>query len=141
MNKRQLLNITENVVKRLIKEGLLLDEEGEVDGFEDYENGYPNSNFNPSIDRQELLDFCRNSGDFLFIASFFGRTRINAANSSEIIDEICNDIQNTDILEPTHKYDYLLEKYRNEFEDYYVSVMMINDVDGNKYAIVYMQQK
>ena len=133
--------ITYNTLNRLINEGLIYENIFENNDFEEYKNDYVDTNFNPSnIDKQDLINFCQNYGDFLYIYNGIRGWRISGANSNEIISEIINDIYNCAYIEPTHKFDYLLINRNDLFTDDYVSVLMLKGIE-EEYAIIYMQEK
>ena len=96
LNENDYKNIIENCVRRLITEGMYDDDE-EMTPFEKYAQDYPDENFNvENMDRDELAEWCLNN-DFLYIFNLFGRWRISGANSSEIQEDIANDIKNCEI--------------------------------------------
>lgn len=120
------------------------EEENEPSPVEEYEQGYPNSDFNPeSIGKSELIHWCQTVGDFLYVykSSFMG-TRISAANSSEIVTEIIGDIAKCGYIEPTREYDWLVTSREYEFKDMYVAILKLVDVPNeNDYAIIYQQPR
>ena len=146
LNKTDFKNITENVIKRLVNEGYLNDEyddEDELYGFEEYEKGYPNSDFNPNmITKKTLIDFCKNYGDFLYIINGFRGWGVSAANSDEIKYEIISDLYKCSNVEPTHDKDYLLYNHNDWFDGVYVAVMKVIGVPNQEdYYIIYTQDR
>lgn len=141
MEINKVKNITYNVLNRLLKEGVIKENMFEDSGFEDYKNNYNDTNFNPfNINKHDLIKFCQNYGDFLYIYDSIKGWRISGANSSEIINEIINDIYHCAYVEPTHKFDYLLSNREDLFEGNYISVLMLKGIE-EEYAIIYMQEK
>ena len=85
ISQKDIRIITENVVKNVLKklslqENYESDDEDEEDNdnfdsfdyYMEYENDYPNEDFSPeNITINDLIKFCRTSGDFLFIDQGF----------------------------------------------------------------------
>lgn len=138
ITKRDIRYLTECIRKRLIKEGLsFLGESyhGEQDGYEEYLNGYQNSPFDPlSIGNDELIEYCRTIGDFLYIFNGLRGWAISAANTSKIVNEIVNDIRNANIT-LTHKFDGMIQGKVN-FDTEYVGVYEVK-TSTEKYYIIY----
>lgn len=147
LNEQDIHKIKKTVISRLIKEGYVYDGEDddyqEMDPVEEYEKGYPNGGFDPkSVDETELLNFCKNIGDFLYIIKDpFRGWRISAANSEPIQQEIMTDILNCAYVEPSHEMDYLITQREREFMYDYVCVMKIHGTPDGDYYVVYQKRK
>lgn len=149
LKRNDFKKITENIVKRLISEGYFdfneedEEEENELSPFEEYEQGYPNSRFNPQdIDIDVLIDFCKNYGDYLFIINGVRGWSVSSANSEEIQTEILSDLYNCLNVEVTHEKDYLLWNRDSLFDNFYIAVMKVIGVPNQEdYYIIYMQDK
>ena len=136
LNENDYKNIIENCVRRLITEEMYDDNE-EMTPFEKYAQDYPDENFNvENMDRDELAEWCLNN-DFLYIFNPFGRWRISGANSSEIQEDIANDIRNCAYIEKTHEMDWLIENKKNLFGyRAHIAVFKLhNTKDGDYYVI------
>ena len=94
----------------------------EVFGEEDY------------IDKDELIGELDGIGDFLYVMNFFGRIKLSCANSSEIQDEIFNDIRSAGYLEYSHDVDYLVEPKVSG--DFYVVKLCSLPNDNDYYVVV-----
>ena len=118
INESDLKKIVFESVKKVLKEGA-------VDGY---------------VNADELADFCREN-DFLYIYNFpFGGLKISCANSSEIQEEIINDIYDAAFLKETHEVDYLLQNRieRGDLENF--KVIKLCDIPNEKdYYIVWEQ--
>lgn len=145
LNKQDFKNITENIIKRLVNEGYFNNEDmdEEMSAFEEYEKDYPNSDFKPqNIDINELIDFCQNYGDYLYIINGFRGWSVSTANSEEIQKEILSDLYKCSYVQATHEKDYLLYRREDWFEGVYVAVMKVVGVPGQEdYYIIYMKDK
>jgi hypothetical protein len=110
----------------------------EDDAFEAYKNDYKGENFDPnSISEDELADFCENN-DFLYLYRPFGRWKISVANSSEIADDIINDIYSCAYFEPTHDMDIYIENKEDLFKNSnHVVVFRLNHTKDGDYYIIY----
>lgn len=135
--------VFENVIRRLINEGFYDNEEyNDIDPFEEYEKGYPNSDFDVSdMTKTDLAKWCDTVGDFLYIYNGLRGWSVMNANSSEIINEIVGDVYNCSHIEPTHEMDYLLYRYEREFQYSYVCVFKIYNTKDGDYYIIYQQDK
>ena len=87
------------------------------------------------VDRDELIDFCRNN-DFYYVIKVFGIQRLSVANSSEIQNEIIDDIQRAGFLKFTHEVDDLVSRKFMEGEEFDV-VKVCSLPDEDDYYIVW----
>lgn len=121
------------------------EQEEDINPVMEYEQGYPNGNFDPStMDQYDLAKWCRNCGDFLYIYQFpLGGMKASAANTEGIQSEIIADIYNCSHIEATHEVDYLLNPRSVDFEGCYVAVYKLCGVKGDNgdYYIVYETPK
>lgn len=126
-------NTVSSTIKRYLNE-----EDKEDDALERYKNDYKGENFDPnSISEEELADFCDNN-EFLYLYRPFGRWKISAANSSEIADDIINDIYSCAYFEPTHDMDIYIENKENLFKNSnHVVVFRLNHTKDGDYYIIY----
>lgn len=126
-------NTVSSTIKRYLNE-----EDEEDDALERYKNDYKGENFDPnSISEDELVDFCDNN-EFLYLYRPFGRWKISAANSSEIADDIINDIYSCAYFEPTHDMDIYIENKENLFKNSnHVVVFRLNHTKDGDYYIIY----
>lgn len=130
--------IMENVIKRLVKES----EEGSQSPFEEYVNDYPDGSFDVSdMTPEDLADWCKNSGDFLYVYPTFHGKAVLCANTRDLKNSIISDLYNCDGIEPTHEVDALFYNRENEFVNYYVCIFKINGTPDGDYYIVYQQDK
>lgn len=160
MKRKDVRKLVEDTIREALKSGMLnhrLTEAGiplsefnydgedtEMNPFEEYEKGYPKSDFDPSrIDKRELMKWCQNSGDFLYIYNMpLHGWRISCANSSEIQTEIVGDIAKCVDVEPSHDMDWLMMRREREFEYFYVAVMKLSFQNKSEdYYIVYEVEK
>lgn len=137
LNENDYKNIIENCVRRLITEEMYDDNE-EMTPFEKYAQDYPDENFNTeNMDRDELAEWCLNN-DFLYIFNPFGRWRISGANSSEIQEDIANDIRNCAYIEKTHEMDWLIENKKNLFGyRAHIAVFKLHNTKDGDYYVIY----
>lgn len=136
--------IQENCIKRLIKEGYEFndnEEEYELTPFERYEQDYPEDNFNvDNMTKDELADWCVNSGDFLYLYNPFGSWRVSNANSEAIQEDIANDIRNCAYIEKTHKMDWVIEnRFDRMFGNDYVAVFKLHNTKDGDYYVIYTE--
>ena len=88
------------------------------------------------IDRDELIETLRNWGDFMYVLPSFGR--VSGANSSEIQEEIFDDISCAGYLEYSHDIDYLVEpKVYGDF--YVVKICSVPKPNTEDYYVVVEQ--
>lgn len=157
MNRQYFRNIVESVLREYLEEGSFEDthdsdeemydeyeeeDEVEMSPFEEYENDYPNSRFEPSsIGEDELIDFCKRN-DFLFVWNnpLFGR-RLSNANSSEVKKSVIDDIMNCSKVVRTHEIDNFLYRYEKFFDNFYIVVMKLCDTSDGDYYVLYMKIK
>lgn len=147
--RKKIRKITEDCIKKLVKEGTLNDTEIESDedktelsSFDEYKMDYPNDDFDVSdITPKELARWCDNIGDFLFIYKGLRGLKIMAANSSEIVDSIIDDLNKCESIEPSHEVDYLFEKHKKEFVNDYVCIFKIKGSPHGDYYVVYQKDK
>ena len=110
----------------------------------DYLNDYKGTDFRPDdIDSYTLRQWVLSVGDFLYAYDFpFGGLKLSAANTSSIVEDIANDIENCGYIEHTHEIDDLLLRREDEFRNMYVAVYKICDVPGSKdYYVVYQEER
>lgn len=139
-NKKMYSHIIENVIKRLIAEGVYYDED--IDPFEEYQKDYPNADFDVSdMTPERLAKWCSRVGDFLYIYRGMRGLSIMVANSDEIVRTIVDDLYNCLSIEPTHEVDYLFYLREHEFINDYVCVFKVNCADENNYYVVYQEDK
>lgn len=135
--------IQENCIRRLIKEGYKFNniKENDMTPFERYSLNYSEDNFNvENMTKDELSNWCLNYGDFLYIYNSFGKWRITIANSSEIQEEIANDIQGCSYIEQTHDMDWLIEnKFDRLFGNDHVAVFLLHGTRDGDYYIIYTE--
>lgn len=151
MNDKLLENIAKNIKKNLIKEGIfedydfsryedMEDDYEEPNYFEEYEQNYPNSEFNPNeLSKRELVRFCHTFGDFFFIANGLRGMRLHVASTEDqqmaIIGDICKGT-----ITPTHEVDYLIDNKLN-FEHDYVAVLKVQPQNDDAFYLVYEKPK
>lgn len=137
LNENDYKNIIENCVRRLINEDIYNDSE-EASPFEEYAKDYDGDNFNPDgIDGNELADWCLDN-DFLYIYNPFGKWRISCANTSEIQEDIADDIRNCAYVERTHEMDWLIENKKNLFGyKAHVAVFKLHNTKDGDYYVIY----
>lgn len=139
-----LKKIQENCIKRLIKEGYEFndnEEEYELTPFERYEQDYPEDNFNvDNMTKDDLADWCLNSGDFLYLYNPFGSWRVSNANSEAIQEDIANDVRNCAYIEKTHKMDWVIENHFDRmFGNDYVAVFLLHNTKDGDYYVIYTE--
>ena len=152
ISQKDIRIITENVVKNELKklslqENYESDDEDEEDNdnfdsfdyYMEYENDYPNEDFSPeNITINDLIKFCRTSGDFLFIDQGLQGWKLFTASSPKQVYAILSDLSDCS-LSLTHELDYLIWN-KLDFEHYYIAVFNIQTYEKN-YYIVYEQPK
>lgn len=135
-------NIFENVVRRLLEKKEYYDEEEELDPFEEYQQDYPNGDFDVSdMTPERLAKWCENVGDFLYVYKGLRGLSIMVANTNSIISDIVNDLYWCNGIEPTHEVDYLFSSREREFEDNYVCIFKIIGINDGDYYVVYQRDK
>lgn len=113
----------------------------ELSGIEEYERGYPNSDFDVSgMTAYDLAEWCRTVGDFLYIYNGFRGWRVSGANTSAIVSEIVNDLHHCSYIEPTHEMDHYFYNEK-EFENSYVCIFKVVGAEGGDFYIIYQQDK
>ena len=144
-----LAKLMENSIRRILQEGILDDMDTyndeaaqELDPFEEYEKGYPNSNFDVSdMTPEELAKWCQKIGDFLYVYKGLRGLSIMTANTDRVVTSIVSDLYNCRSIEPTHEVDYLFYSREREFiYDYVCIFKVIGTPDGN-YYVVYQEDK
>lgn len=141
LNNKLYGEVMENVIKRLVREGFY-DEDDEMDPFEEYEQNYPNGDFDVSdMTADDLAKWGKNVGDFLFIYKGIRGWSIMNANTDSIIYDIVSDLYNCSHIEPTHEMDYLLYSRQREFRDFYVCVFKVIGTKDGDYYIIYEESK
>lgn len=131
--------ITETVNRFLANES---NYDGEENNFEEYEQDYPNSEFNPDeIGYSELIDFVRSGTDFLYIIN----GNVACCNSNDIRAEILDELEGYPQIERTHKRDTTLWLKHRDIWDYsYVAIFKVKVSDNpysGTYYIVYEEEK
>lgn len=141
-------NLIEKSVRQILKEhingdfGANDDDYESLDPFEEYEQGYPNSNFDVSyMTPEKLAKWCQNVGDFLYVFEGLRGKRIMAANTDSIVQDIVSDLYNCRGIEPTHEVDYLFRSREREFIYDYVCIFKIMGTKDGDYYIVYQEDK
>lgn len=136
--------VTEKVLRGVLKEAFENDdeEEEELSPFEEYEQGYPNDDFDVSdMTPEQLATWCKNVGDFLYVFEGLRGMSIMVANDSNIINDIVSDLYNCQRIEPTHEVDYLFYSREREFINDYVCIFKIIGTKDGDYYIVYQEDK
>lgn len=134
--------VIENTLRRLISEGYGVDGNEDIDPFEEYQNDYPNDNFNVTEMTQfDLAKWCDNVGDFLYIYKGLRGWSIMSANTDEIVNSIVGDLFNCKKIEPTHEMDSLLSRRTRDFMNSYICVFKIIGTPDGDYYVIYMQDK
>ena len=128
LNENDYRNIIENCVRRIIDEDIYTDDE-DLSPFDEYSQDYPNDGFNvDNIDRDELAEWCLEN-DFLYIYN---------PNSSEIQEDIANDIRNCAFIEKTHEMDWLIENKKNLFGyKSHIAVFKLHNTKDGDYYVIY----
>jgi len=147
--RKNISKITEDCIKKLVKEGMLndtdieSDEEGtELSSFEEYTMDYPNDDFDVSdMTPKKLARWCDNIGDFLFVYKGVRGLKVMVANSRKIVDSVIHDLNKCGSIEPSHEVDYLFEKRKNEFVNDYVCIFKIKGSPHGDYYVVYQEDK
>ena len=118
------------------------DEYEDLTPFEEYQEGYPNSNFDvSSMTCEELAKWCQSVGDFLFVYNGLRGWSIMVANADNIVHDIVNDLYDCNRIEPTHEVDYLFANKESEFINDYVCIFKVIGTKDGDYYIVYQQEK
>lgn len=149
LNIQDIRNITENVVRRLIEdyqkprkrvyESPEMMEDLDMNSFEEYEQNYPNSEFNPSqVTTSMLSQWCRNCGDFLFIYKGIRGWNTVSANTEELQLEVASDIAKSTIT-PTHEMDTWI-RGKVDFDNDYIAVYKVETTE-EAYYVIYEQPK
>ena len=136
--------IVENVLRRILKEeyeGDMYEQEENFNYFEEYQEDYPNENFDVSgMLPSQLAKWCESVGDFYFIYDGFRGLQLMVANTEGSIKDIVNDLYECDYIESTHEVDYLLSNKEWMFKKDFVCVFKIF-TPKEKYYIVYQKDK
>ena len=136
--------VTEKVLRRVLKEAFENDdeEEEELSPFEEYEQGYPNDDFDVSdMTPEQLATWCKNVGDFLYVFEGLMGMSIMVANADNIVSDIVNDLYNCQRIEPSHEVDYLFYNREREFINDYVCIFKVIGTKDGDYYIVYQEDK
>lgn len=141
--------LIEKSVRQVLKENINGDfdtnddeEEEELSPFEEYEQGYPNDDFNVSdMTPEQLATWCKNVGDFLYVFEGLRGMSIMAANTDNIVSDIVNDLYNCQRIEPSHEVDYLFYNREREFINDYVCIFKVIGTKDGDYYIVYQEDK
>ena len=116
--------------------------ENELTPFEEYQQDYPNGSFDVSdMTPDELARWCQNVGDFLYVYKGLRGWTIMAANTDSIVEDIVNDIEYCNRIEPTHEIDYLFQSREREFANDYVCIFKIFGTKDGDYYVVYQEDK
>ena len=137
-------NLLENIIFGHTKKALSLLREGSgnTDYFEEYEQNYPNDDFDVSnMTPEKLARWCDRIGDFLYIYNGLKGLQIMVANDDDIVSDIINDLHNCEGIEPTHEVDDLLRWKEKYFIDDYVCVFKIKGTHDGDYYIIYQENK
>lgn len=131
--------IVESTLKRILREEF---EEEDLTPFEEYENGYPNDDFDVSdMTPEKLAKWCRSVGDFLYVFEGLRGLRIMAANVDSIVYDIVSDLYNCDRIEPTHEVDYLFRSRERDFLNQFVCIFKVIGTKDGDYYVVYQQDR
>jgi hypothetical protein len=130
MNRQSIRKIVESVVRKALNES-----------FEDYEQGYEGSEFNPDMSPKELADWCKHTGDFLYAYEGLRGLRIMSATTENVKASIINDLYNCNDIVPTHEIDNLLSSRPQEFDNSYICVYKTVGVEDGDYYIIYQEDK
>ena len=144
-----LAKLMENSIRRILQEGILDDmdtyngeEAQELEPFEEYEKGYPNSNFDVSdMTPEELAKWCQKIGDFLYVYKGPRGLSIMTANTDRVVTSIVSDLYNCRNIEPTHEVDYLFYSREREFIYDYVCIFKVIGTPDGDYYVVYQEDK
>lgn len=118
------------------------DEYEDLTPFEEYQEGYPNDDFDVSdMSADQLARWCESVGDFLYIYKGLRGWSIMVANTDEIVFDIALDLHNCERIEPTHEVDYLFASRQNEFENDYICVFKVIGTKDGDYYVIYQQEK
>ncbi len=135
-------DILENLVRTLLKENNNYEDDEELDPFEEYQQDYPNGDFDVSdMTPQQLAKWCQNVGDFLYVYNGLRGWAIMAANTDSIVYDIISDLYNCERIEPTHEVDYLFSSREREFENDYVCIFKVIGTKDGDYYVVYQEDK
>lgn len=114
----------------------------ELTPFEEYQQDYPNGDFDVSdMTPQQLAKWCQNVGDFLYVYNGLRGWAIMAANTDSIVYDIISDLYNCERIEPTHEVDYLFSSREREFENDYVCIFKVIGTKDGDYYVVYQEDK
>ena len=140
--KAKLAKVINGQVRRILKENIDGEHSGDIDYFEEYEQDYPNDDFDVSnMTPESLARWCDRIGDFLYIYNGLKGLQIMVANDDDIVSDIINDLHNCEGIEPTHEVDDLLRWKEKYFIDDYVCVFKIKGTHDGDYYIVYQENK
>ena len=110
--------------------------------FEEYEQGYPNEDFDVSdMTPEKLAKWCRSVGDFLYVFEGLRGMSIMCANVDSIVYDIVKDLYDCQRIEPTHEVDYLFRSREREFINDYVCIFKVIGTKDGDYYVVYQEDK
>lgn len=139
MTERQFKHMIMESVRQVIMENM---NDDEMYPFEEYQNDYPNGDFNVSdMTAMELGKWCDSVGSFRYIFKGLRGWQVMIANTDSICNEIIGDLYNCSHIEHTHEMDYLLERFENEMKYDYFAVFKVVGANGGDYYIIYQEQK
>ena len=111
------------------------EEEEEIDPFEEYQQDYPNGDFNPSeMDVDDLAHWC-NTHSFGYVIPniFSGQLQFRWADEKRLNCEMAYRIYNSKGIQPTHDVDLYIERpLQNEFDEDYVAVYSVDGFIGDE---------
>ena len=147
--RKKVSKLIEKCVRQVLKENINGDfdtndykEEEELSPFEEYEQGYPNSDFDVSdMTPEKLAKWCRSVGDFLYVFEGLRGMSIMCANVDSIVYDIVKDLYDCQRIEPTHEVDYLFRSREREFINDYVCIFKVIGTKDGDYYVVYQEDK
>lgn len=142
LNKSDINEVISKVITRLINESYEANEEEELTPFERYQYNYPHESFDAEPTKGNLIDWCKNYGDFLYIyKNIRGKYKIMNANTEHIKKAIYEDILNCLSVHRTHEMDYLLDEKQINFDKNFVSVLKLEFHNSeDNYYIIYQKE-
>ena len=144
--RKKVTKLIEKGVRQVLKENVNADfdtdDDEELSPFEEYEQGYPNSDFDVSdMTPEKLAKWCRSVGDFLYVFEGLRGMSIMCANVDSIVYDIVKDLYDCQRIEPTHEVDYLFRSREREFINDYVCIFKVIGTKDGDYYVVYQEDK